>query len=122
MSHPLALKITTIEIPMADLTRALNWYVQTLNASQPVLRHHGEHEAAALPDATPRWKHLAPRSLPTTADNPELLRKELRRPAATGHPEERRHSAGGIGGSPRRHAGRQPIGGRAQRSPSPPMR
>jgi hypothetical protein len=30
-----------------------------LNASRQVLRQRFEHEAAALSDATPRWKHLA---------------------------------------------------------------
>jgi catechol 2,3-dioxygenase-like lactoylglutathione lyase family enzyme len=65
MTEPFVRRITTVEVPVADLTRAIDWYVQKLGLT---VGWRGEHEATvALPEGT---AHLF---LVETAD-PERLR------------------------------------------------
>jgi catechol 2,3-dioxygenase-like lactoylglutathione lyase family enzyme len=48
MSRSLLHKITTVEVPVADLSRALDWYVQKLGLE---ISWRGEHEATvSLPE------------------------------------------------------------------------
>src|SRR4029079_8069160 len=50
MTEPLVRKITNVEVPVADLARALDWYGQMLGLT---VSWRGEREAAvALPEGT----------------------------------------------------------------------